>query len=133
MNSVQSGPTSTFKRFLALGLMGAAALGFSAAAQARGDVHWSVGIGSPGISVGVGSGVGYYPPQPVYAPPPVVYRGPQPVYMAPPVYYQPPPRVVYQPAPVYYVPVGPRGHHKHEWRARHGRGHGHGHGHGHWR
>ena len=84
----------------------------SGAAQARGDVAWSVGIGVPGVVVGA-SNYG-----PVYAAPPVVYA-PAPVYRAPPpVYYTPPP-VVYAP-PVYYAPrpywEGRRGH----WEHRHG-------------
>ncbi len=50
-------------------------------AQAR-DVNWSVGIHSPGVSVGVGNG---YP----------VYVAPQPIYYAPPpVYYSPPSRLL---------------------------------------
>ncbi|WP_156909482.1 hypothetical protein [Ottowia thiooxydans] len=135
MNSIQSRTTTGFKRFIALGLLGAAALGLSATAQARSDVYWSVGIGGPGVSVGVGSGAPHYRPQPVYAPPPV-YVAPQPVYVAPPVYYHPPPRVVYQPAPVYYVPAGPRGRYREDWRhghKHHGHGHRHGHHHGHGR
>ncbi|MCJ7798770.1 MAG: hypothetical protein MUP33_03265, partial [Polaromonas sp.] len=56
-----------------------AAMGFAGAAQARDDVFWSVGVGSPGVSLNVGN-----------APP--VYVQPQPVYVQPaPVYYQPRP------------------------------------------
>ena len=57
-------------------------------AQARSDVYWSVGVGAPGVVVGVGSTAPMYyaPPPPVYyAPPPVVYAPPRPVYYAPPV------------------------------------------------
>ena len=70
------------------------------AAHARGnDVYWSVDVGSPGLSVGVGNA-----PR-VYAPP---------VYVAPPrptVYVQPapPPVVVYEPpygGPYYGQPYG---------------------------
>ena len=62
------------------------------AAHAHGGVSWSVGIGAPGVAVGVAS------PQPYYAPPPVYYA-PQPVYVPPP------PPVYYRPArPVYYAP-----------------------------
>jgi len=70
--------------------VGAAALVAAGSAQARDDVFWSVGVQSPGVSVGVAN-----------APP--VYMAPQPVYVAPqPVYVQP--RPVYRPAPVYYAP-----------------------------
>ncbi|HQQ70923.1 MAG TPA: hypothetical protein PLL92_11515 [Alicycliphilus sp.] len=93
-------------------------------AQARSDVYWSVGVGAPGVAVGVGNAapVYYAPPPPVYyAPPPVVYAPPRPVYYAPPrpVYYAPP--VVYAPPP----PMGYYGggwgyrhhhHHRRDWR-----------------
>ena len=71
----------------AAGLLGAAGL-----AQAR-DVYWSVGVGAPGVSVGVGNAAPYYAPQPVYVSPPPVYVEPRPVYVAPPppAYYGPPP------------------------------------------
>ncbi|MGD9772751.1 hypothetical protein [Diaphorobacter sp.] len=88
-------------------------------AQARSDVYWSVGVGVPGVVVGVGNAapVYYAPPAPVYyAPPPVVYAPP--VYRAPrPVYYAPP--AVVAPHPGYY-------------RDRsHAHGHRHGHGYRH--
>ncbi len=114
----------SIKRFLALGVLGATALGASMSAQARDNVYWSVGIGAPGVSVGVGNAPPVYvQPAPVYVPPPV-YVAPRPVYVAPqPVYYAPRP-VVVRPAPVYY---GPRGHykprHKHHVDHRRGKGH----------
>lgn len=62
-------------------------------AQAGGGVSWSVGIGAPGVAVGVAS------PQPYYYAPPPAYYAPQPVYVPPP------PPVYYRPArPVYYAP-----------------------------
>ena len=94
-------------------------------AQARSDVYWSVGVGSPGVSVVVGNvPPAYYGPAPVYVQPAPVYVAPRPVYVRPrPVYVQPPayyapPRVVYRPAPVYYGPPGhwhkkPRKHRRH--------------------
>lgn len=94
----------------------------SNAAQARGDVSWSIGVNTPGVAVGVSNGHGYpvyVAPQPVYVQPrPIYYAPPAPVYYAPPrpIYYAPP---VYAPAPGYYY--GGHGHR--------GRGHGHGHGH----
>ena len=79
-----------------------AAMGFAGAAQARDDVYWSVGMGSPGVSVNVGN------VQPVYSQPAPVYYQPRPVYVRPaPVYFAP--------QPVYY-----------EQRRGHGRRHGHG-------
>lgn len=72
-----------------------AAMGFAGAAQARDNVYWSVGVGTPGAVVNVGNAGIYQPP---------VYIQPQPVYVEPaPVYYQPRP-VYVQPAPVYYAP-----------------------------
>lgn len=113
---------SSFKRFLSLGLLGAAALGASAAAQARDDIYWSVGVGTPGVSVGVSNARPYYAPAPVYVQPAPVYVAPRPVYVAPRPIYQAPP-VVYGPAPVYYGPPGHRKHHKHKWEHRRGHWH----------
>lgn len=88
-------------------------------AQARSDVYWSVGVGVPGVAVGVGNAapVYYAPPAPVYyAPPPVVYA-PQPVYRAPrPVYYAPPVVV----APRYYRGLGHGYRHDHGYRGHRG-------------
>lgn len=90
------------------------------AAQAR-DVNWSIGVNSPGVSVGVSNGYGY----PVYVAPPPVYVAPRPIYYAPPpprVYYAPPPAVYYAPPPGHYYREGHRGHrhHRHhgdrDWR-----------------
>lgn len=97
------------QRLLATSLLAAGALGTAGVAQAR-DVYWSVGVGAPGVSVGVGNAPPvYYGPPPVYVQPAPVYVRPRPVYAPRPVYYGPPP-VVYQPAPVYYY--GPPGHYK---------------------
>ena len=94
------------------GMAAAALLGLAGQAQAR-DVHWGVGVGVPGVTIGVGNAPVYYPPAPVY------YAPPPPVYYAPPrpVYYAPPP-------PAYYY--GGR-----YYRDHPGRGHGHGRGHRH--
>ena len=113
------------------------------AAHARSDVSWSLGIGAPGVSVGVTNGYGYGAPAyvaapvynsypaPVYVQPPRVVYSP-PVYYAPrPVYYAPP--VVYREPPRYYQ--GPRGHgfvdRNGDGRPDYRRGNGHGRGHGH--
>lgn len=92
-----------------------AALGGVTAAHARSDVTWSVGIGAPGVAVGVTNGYpAYVAPAPVYvAPNPVYYAPPPPVYYAPPrpVYYAPP--VMVAPPPYGYY----RHHrHHHGWR-----------------
>ena len=77
-----------------------AAMGFSGAAQARDNVQWSIGVGTPGAVVNVGSV--YQRPQPVYVQPAPVYVQPAPVYVQPaPVYVQPQP-VYLQAEPVYY-------------------------------
>ena len=89
------------------------AMAFSSAADARGDVSFSIGIGLPGIQIGVDNAYPVYGgyPQPVYEYPQPVYVQPQPVYIRPqPVYVQPQPvfrpRPIYvQPAPVYAVPA----------------------------
>lgn len=95
-----------------------AAMGFAGAVQARDNVYWSVGVGTPGAVVNVGNLGSVYQPQPVYVQPQPVYIQPQPVYIQPqPVYVQPQP-VYYQqqpvygvPQPVYYGHPGWRGHH----------------------
>jgi hypothetical protein len=95
------------------GLMAAtlvvAAFGFAGAAQARDNVSFSVGIGVPGVQVGVTNAYPVYQqpvyvqPAPVYVQPRPVYYGPPPVYVAPqPVYYAPPPRHRHRPGG-YYV------------------------------
>jgi PXPV repeat (3 copies) len=82
-----------------------AALGFAGTAQARDNVFWSVGVGSPGVDFNVGNA----PPPPIYVQPAPVYVQPAPVYYPRPVYVQPRP-VYVQPAPVYYGRPG--------WRER---------------
>lgn len=110
-----------------------ALLALATPAQAHG-VNWAVGVGVPGVSVGVSNGGALYVgAQPVYAAPvayaapPVAYAAPPVVYAPPPVVYSPPP-VTYAPAPVYYgnnyyrpAPVVYGGgwghfHHHHGWR-----------------
>src|SRR5450830_683097 len=73
-----------------------AAMGFAGAAQARDNVFWSVGVGTPGMAVNVGNvGSVYVQPQPVYVQPAPVYYQPEPVFVRPaPMYVQP--------QPVYY-------------------------------
>jgi hypothetical protein len=91
-------------------------------AQARGDdVYWSVGVGSPGVSVGVSN---VPPPRVVVQPAPVVVHQPAPVvihqpYPYPYPYVRP---VVVQPRTVVYRGWGPHDGHRHErrhWKQRH--------------
>ena len=88
-----------------------AALGFAGAAQARDDVYWSVGVGSPGVSVNVGNAFPVYTPAPVYVQPAPVYYQPAPVFVQPRPYFGPP--------QVIYAPPG----HRHGWYKKHGRDH----------
>lgn len=111
--------TSALARGLTITVLAAGAWALSAMgsqAHARSDVHWSIGVNSPGVVVGVSNA------PPVYYGPPPVYYAPQPIYYAPrPVYYGPPP-VYYAPRPVYRSGWGPAP----RWE-----GHRHGHRHGH--
>ena len=102
----------------AVAVLAVAAMGFAGNAQARDNISWSIGVGTPGTVVNVGNGGGYYQQpgyvqqqQPVYIQQPSVYVQPQPIYVQPrpvyvepaPVYYQPRP-VFVRPAPVYLAP-----------------------------
>ena len=124
---------------VAAGVVAVATLGTMSSAQAQ--VAWSVGINSPGVSVGFTNAapVRYYQPR--------YYNAPRVVYSAPaPVYYTQPAPVVYETAPVYYdqayVPgvVYPAGYwvgwrqgyvrYQNRWvHPSYVRGHGYGHGH----
>lgn len=87
------------------------AMGFAGAAQARDNIAWSVGVGTPGAVVNVGN-VGSVYPQPVYVQPQPVYVQPVPVYVQPrPVFVRPQP-VYVAPQPVYYG--RPHGHRRHD-------------------
>ena len=102
-----------------------AAMSFAGSAEARDNVSWSIGVGTPGAVVSVGNGGSFYPSQPVYvqqqpvyAQPAPVYYQQRPVYVQPaPVYYQPRP-VFVRPQPFYIAPQPvyyerPRGHYRH--------------------
>ncbi len=120
-----------FTRSLALKIAAAGlALAGASMAQARSDVHWSLGLNlAPGVVVGA-SNSPYYAPAPVYGYGQPVYSAPQVVYSQPYPYYAPAPVVYVRPAPVYYGGGYYGGHRQH---IRGHRGHGHrGHnGHGH--
>lgn len=111
-------------------------IGFTGTAHARDNVSFSVGIGVPGVAVGVSNNAYpvysqpvysqpvyqqqpfygqtypiYVQPQPVYVQPAPIYLRPRAVYVQPaPVYVQPAP-VYYQNAPVYYGRPHGYGHH----------------------
>lgn len=120
--------SSPSRRWLGHGLAWAAgvcALSAASVAQAR-DLNWSIGIASPGVSVGVSNNqpVVVYP-QPMYGAPVYgrpVYVQPQPVYQVRPMpgygYVQP---VVVHPYPpaVMYGPPG------HGFKDKHRHGHRH--------
>ena len=119
---------STSRSWLGRGLAcvaGLCALGAASVAQAR-DVNWSIGIASPGVSVGVSNHrpVVVYP-QPVYGAPVYgrpVYVHPQPVYQVRPMpgYVQPVVVHPYPPVVVYGQPDYGRKH-KHRHGHRHDR------------
>ena len=46
---------STFFKWAAAGVVAAGALFAATSASARSDVSWSIGVGVPGVAVGVGS------------------------------------------------------------------------------
>ena len=107
----------------AVGALALAAMGFAGTAQARDNVFWSVGVGSPGVAVNVGNAFPVYTqPAPVYVQPAPVYYQPAPVYVQPaPVYIQPRPyyQSYYGQPQVVYMQPG----YRHGWHKKHGRDH----------
>lgn len=74
----------------------AAVMGFAVNAQARDNLSWSLGMGSPGVGLSVGNaGPVFVPTQPVYVQPAPMYRYQQPVDLSPPRYFRAPPEIVY--------------------------------------
>lgn len=111
--------TSSVSAMAAVAGVMLALLAGAGSAQAR-DVHWSVGIGVPGVVIGGSNGYPVYSPAPVYMapPPPVYYAPPRPIYYAPPPAYYGPPAVYYGGHGYRY---GHRHHgHRHHWNGRHG-------------
>jgi hypothetical protein len=113
---------------LAFKLMAAAVLLVGAAGVATrahaDNLYWSVGVGSPGVSVGISNGW----PGPVYVQPAPVYVHPAPVYLRPvPVFVQPVAPIYYQAVPVYQPGWAPPGR-AHGWHKYRGQGHRNGHG-----
>ena len=143
--AVRSNPlnsTSSRKVFVAgsAAMLALAALAFAGQAEARDNVSLSIGIGVPGVQLGVSNAYPAYPvyqqpvvvqPQVMYQQPaPVYYQLPRPVYVQPrPVYVQP--QVIYQqPQPIYYGRPHHRGHGGGYYvqAPRYGNGYGNGHG-----
>ena len=130
--------TSAWARALTLAALAAGAWALSATQAHANDVHFSVGVHAPGVSLGISNGgYGYHRPPVYYAPPPVYYAPPPVYYAPPPVYYAPPPvyrgvrPVVVTPPPIYYERPSNRRHwderrHRHDRddRRRHGHGYG---------
>jgi PXPV repeat (3 copies) len=88
--------------FIAAGALALVGVLASGLAQARDNVHWSIGIHLPLDPYGATIGTTIGNSRPVIVQPAPVYYAPPPVYYAPPpVYYAPAP-VIYRPAPVYY-------------------------------
>lgn len=92
-------------RFIAAALLATAALGGATVAQARPDVHVSIGLPLP--------------PLPILLPPPPVLVRSEPVYVQPRPVYAPPPVVVYERPwqPGYRVDYG-RDWRQTEWQRR---------------
>lgn len=81
--------TATFplSRLALIAAAGFFSAGFAGFAQAN-DVHWSVGVASPGVSIGVSnSRPVVVVPAPVYVQPAPIYRRPAPIFVQPQVVY----------------------------------------------
>ncbi len=120
MTSAQNLTHHASRRWTGAAALALASLGFAGGAQARDNLSWSVGVASPGVSIGVSNS------RPVFVAPAPIYVQPAPVYVQPaPMFVQPgpffvPPRVVYvQPAQVYQPGWTPPGH-AHGWHKKHG-------------
>ncbi len=104
--------TATFplSRLALIAAAGFFSIGFAGLAQAN-DIHWSVGVASPGVSIGVSnSRPVVVVPAPVYVQTVPVYRRPVPVFV--------------QPQVVYVQPQGPgRGWYRERDNKHHGKGH----------
>ena len=68
----------------------ALAIGAAGSAQAHDGLNWSIGISSPGVSIGVVSAPQLLYPPPVYAPAYPVVVAPRPIYYVAPTYYAAP-------------------------------------------
>ena len=68
----------------------ALAIGAAGSAQAHDVLNWSIGISSPGVSIGVVSAPPLFYPPPVYAPAYPVVVAPRPIYYVAPTYYAAP-------------------------------------------
>jgi hypothetical protein len=100
---------------VALGLLGVAS-----AAQARTDVHLSIGL--------MGGAPAYVQPAPVYVQPSPFYVQPQPVYVQPRTVYVQPSAPVYVQPGYSYSYEQERAWRRAEWERRSWRNHHHGHG-----
>jgi hypothetical protein len=123
MNTPSLTTPRPWARALAVLSLAAGAWALSGTAQARDNIHWSIGVHSPGVSVGVSNAPTVVYSYPSYGYP--VYHEPRPVVVYPrPVVVHPRPVVVHS-YPVYAQPHphwhGHRGH-KHGHRKHH-RGH----------
>ena len=127
--------TSALARGLTLVALAASAWALSTAAtqaHARDNISWSIGIGSPGVAVGVSNYPVYVNRYPVYEERYPVYEERYPVYQERRPIYQRPIVVERRPVVVYPQPiyVQPRPYYRSNWG--HGprwddRGYGHGH------
>ncbi len=96
--------TSAWVRALSLAALAAGAWALSTTQAHARDVHFSVGVHAPGLSVGVSNApaVVYHRPPVYYSPPPVYYAPPPVYYAPPPVYHRGVRPVVVVPPPIYY-------------------------------
>lgn len=95
--------------------LAAAAVAAVQPAHARDNVIWSVGVASPGVSIGLSNAAPVYvQPAPVYVQPAPVYVQPAPVVVQRPVPVQP---IAWVP-PGYVVREAKRHHHHHHHHSR---------------
>lgn len=125
MTSIPKPKPSSSQRSAGAAALAVAALAFTGSAQARDDLSWSIGVASPGVSIGVSnSRPVFVAPAPIYVQPAPIYMRPSPIFVQPGPFFMPPQVVYVQPAPVLQPGWAPRGH-AHGWHKKHGHHGGH--------
>jgi hypothetical protein len=97
-------PSRNLAKVMAATALLIGAVGFASSARAD-NVQWSVGVGSPGVIIGMTNAR----PLPIFVQPQPYYGQAAPFYMQPGVIYMPQMPIYVQPAPIYRSGWAPQG------------------------